>query len=52
MSTWQKLNDGDISDRHTTDAHNMLNGNRRRVSYFFYIFCSEDLQLLHQPVDA
>ena len=22
MSTWQKLNDGDISDRHTTDAHN------------------------------
>ena len=35
MSTWQKLNDGDISDRHTTDAHNMLNGNRGRVSYFF-----------------
>ena len=27
--------DGDISDRHTTDAHNMLNGNRRRASYFF-----------------
>ena len=36
MSTWQKLNDGDISHRHTTDAHNMLNGNRRRASYFFF----------------
>ena len=53
MSTWQKLNDGYISHRHTsTDAHNMLNGNRRRASYFFYIFCSEDLQLLQQPIDA
>ena len=48
MSTWQKLNDGDISDRHTTDAHNMLNGNRRRASYFFTCF----LQLLQQPIDA
>ena len=52
MSTWQKLNEGDISDRHTTDAHNMLNGNRRRASYFFYIFCSEYLQFLQQPIDA
>ena len=31
VSTWQKLNDGDISDQHTTDVH-MLDGNRRRAS--------------------
>ena len=34
ISTWLKLTDGYISDRHTTDAH-MLNGNRSRASYYF-----------------
>ena len=54
MSTWQKLNDGDIFDRHIgtrpTDAHNMLNGNRRRASYFS--LHNSVRKLLQQPIDA
>ena len=54
MSTWQKLNDGDISDLHTTDAYNNYAEceSTSCIILIFYIFCSEDLQLLQQPIDA
>ena len=38
---WEKW-----EEREVLRMHVMLNGNRRRASYFFYIFCSEDIQLL------
>ena len=49
MSTWQKLNDGDISDRHTRGllTHTCWMGiDVVHHLYSFTIFCSEDLQLL------
>ena len=55
LSTWQKLNDGDISDRHTRGllTHTCWMGiDVVHHLYSFNVFCSDDLQLLQQPIDA
>ena len=45
---------GKEEEREVLLTHIMLNGNRRRASWFYfcYIFCSEDIQIIQQPIDV